>query len=91
MDGVSRWLLITRASVFPMTLSSAAIGGLLAGATPDANWLYFTMALVGLVLAHAANNMINDYKSGAAAGETGSHDLLQSWFGLLPARAVRSK
>ncbi len=61
MDGVSRWLLITRASVFPMTLSSAAIGGLLAGATPDANWLYFTMALVGLVLAHAANNMINDY------------------------------
>jgi 1,4-dihydroxy-2-naphthoate octaprenyltransferase len=61
MDGVSRWLLITRASVFPMTLSSAAIGGLLAAATPDANWLYFTMTLVGLVLAHAANNMINDY------------------------------
>ena len=61
MDGVSRWLLITRASVFPMTLSSAAIGGLLAAASPDVNWLYFTMALVGLVLAHAANNMINDY------------------------------
>jgi 1,4-dihydroxy-2-naphthoate octaprenyltransferase len=61
MDGVSRWLLITRASVFPMTLSSAAIGGLLAAAAPDVNWLYFTMALFGLVLAHAANNMINDY------------------------------
>ena len=61
MDGVSRWLLITRTSVFPMTLSSAAIGGLLAAASPDVNWLYFTMALVGLVLAHAANNMINDY------------------------------
>ena len=30
MDGVSHWLLITRASVFPMTLTSAAIGGLLA-------------------------------------------------------------
>jgi 1,4-dihydroxy-2-naphthoate octaprenyltransferase len=44
-----------------MTLSSAAIGGLLAAASPDVNWLYFTMALVGLVLAHAANNMINDY------------------------------
>jgi 1,4-dihydroxy-2-naphthoate octaprenyltransferase len=61
MDVVSRWLLITRASVFPMTLSSAAIGGLLAAAAPDANWLYFSLALVGLVLAHAANNMINDY------------------------------
>jgi 1,4-dihydroxy-2-naphthoate octaprenyltransferase len=61
MDLVSRWLLITRASVFPMTLSSAAIGGLLAATAPDVNWLYFATALVGLVLAHAANNMINDY------------------------------
>jgi len=61
MDAVSRWLLITRASVFPMMLSSAAIAGLLAAASADANWLYFSIALVGLVLAHAANNMINDY------------------------------
>jgi len=61
MDGVSRWLLITRASVFPMTLTSGAIGGFLAVSAPDANWLYFAVALLGLVLAHAANNMINDY------------------------------
>lgn len=64
MDRVSKWLLIIRASVFPMTLTSGAIGGLLAvaGPTPaDANWLYFLAALVGLVVAHAANNMINDY------------------------------
>jgi 1,4-dihydroxy-2-naphthoate octaprenyltransferase len=44
-----------------MTLTSAAIGGLLAAPAPDANWLYFAMAAIGLVLAHAANNMINDY------------------------------
>lgn len=61
MDTVSRWLLITRASVFPMTITSAAIGGLLAAGNPSAHWGYFTMALVGLVLAHAANNMINDF------------------------------
>jgi 1,4-dihydroxy-2-naphthoate octaprenyltransferase len=64
MDLVSKWLLIIRASVFPMTLTSGAIGGLLAvaGPTPsDPNWLYFAAALLGLVLAHAANNMINDY------------------------------
>ena len=64
MDLVSRWLLITRASVFPMTLTSAAIGGLLvaAGPTPaQASWLLFAEAIVGLVLAHAANNMINDW------------------------------
>jgi 1,4-dihydroxy-2-naphthoate octaprenyltransferase len=62
MDGVSRWLLITRACVFSMTITSAAIGGLLAAATaPECHWGYFTLAMVGLVLAHATNNMINDY------------------------------
>jgi 1,4-dihydroxy-2-naphthoate octaprenyltransferase len=63
-DPVSRWLLIVRASVFPMTVISAAIGGLLVVAGPDPvtpNWLFFAEALVGLVIAHAANNMINDY------------------------------
>src|SRR5215510_757619 len=62
MDAVSRWLLITRACVFSMTLFSGLIGGLLAGATaPAPHWGYFALACVGLVLAHAANNMINDY------------------------------
>jgi len=62
MDGVSRWLLITRACVFSMTITSALIGGLLAAATaPETHWGYFALAVVGLVLAHATNNMINDY------------------------------
>jgi 1,4-dihydroxy-2-naphthoate octaprenyltransferase len=61
MDLVSRWLLITRASVFPMTIVSALIGGLLAVGNPSANWSYLSLAVVGLVVAHAANNMINDY------------------------------
>jgi len=61
MDLVSRWLLITRASVFPMTITSAAIGGLLAVGVPGASFMCFSLALIGLVLAHGANNMINDY------------------------------
>jgi 1,4-dihydroxy-2-naphthoate polyprenyltransferase len=61
MDAVSRWLLITRASVFPMTILSGLIGGLLAARVPGAHWGDFALALVGLVAAHAANNMINDY------------------------------
>ncbi len=61
IDPVSRWLLITRASVFPMTVFSAAVGGLLAAGVPGANWYCFSLAMLGLVLAHAANNMINDY------------------------------
>lgn len=75
MDPVSRWLIITRASVFSMTLTSGLIGGLLAlspAASGDANWLFFGLALAGLLIAHAANNMINDYfdlESGVDTGE----------------------
>jgi 1,4-dihydroxy-2-naphthoate octaprenyltransferase len=61
---VSRWLLITRASVFPMTFTSGVLGGLLAVAGPTpatADWGLFALALLGLVVAHAANNMINDW------------------------------
>jgi 1,4-dihydroxy-2-naphthoate octaprenyltransferase len=62
MDAVSRWLIITRAAVFSMTMTSGLIGGLLAAQlAPNASWLRFGLAFVGLVLAHAANNMINDY------------------------------
>ncbi len=62
MDPVSRWLIITRAAVFSMTLTSGLIGGLLAAAkAADPNWFHFALAVLGLLLAHAANNMINDY------------------------------
>ena len=62
IDSVSRWLLITRACVFSMTLTSGLIGGLLAATTAaEPHWGYFGLALAGLVIAHAANNMINDY------------------------------
>ena len=62
MDLVSRWLIITRAAVFSMTITSGLIGGLLAAALAEqTNWLNFALAVLGLTLAHAANNMINDY------------------------------
>lgn len=61
MDSVSKWLIITRASVFSMTATSGLIGGLLAAAMVEyPNWWHFGLALIGLVIAHAANNMIND-------------------------------
>jgi 1,4-dihydroxy-2-naphthoate octaprenyltransferase len=47
-----------------MTLTSAAVGGLLAAGDPavrDAHWGNFLLAAVGLLVAHAANNMINDW------------------------------
>lgn len=67
LDTVGKWLVITRAAVFPMTIWSGLIGGLLAveaGATKGGapvDWGLFLLSVAGLVLAHAANNMINDY------------------------------
>ena len=63
MDSVSKWMIVTRAAVFTMTATSGLIGGLLAiGNDAGAvNYLYLTLSVVGLVVAHAANNMINDY------------------------------
>ncbi len=63
MDPISKWLVVTRAAVFSMTATSGLIGGLLAISTVGVtiNWLYLTLSVIGLVVAHAANNMINDY------------------------------
>jgi 1,4-dihydroxy-2-naphthoate polyprenyltransferase len=66
-DSISKWLVITRAAVFSMTVTSGLIGGLLAvGAMRltgevSVSWGLLALAIVGLVVAHAANNMINDY------------------------------
>lgn len=66
-DAVSKWIVITRAAVFSMTVTAGLIGGLLAvgaerllgGFTVDYGLL--ALAVLGLVVAHASNNMINDY------------------------------
>ena len=66
-DAIAKWLVITRAAVFSMTATSGLIGGLLAvGAARltgevSVDWGLLALAVLGLVVAHAANNMINDY------------------------------
>ncbi|MGZ6371849.1 MAG: prenyltransferase [Candidatus Limnocylindria bacterium] len=63
MDWFSKWLIVTRAAVFTMTATSGLIGGLLAIGTAGAavNYWYLALSVIGLVIAHASNNMINDY------------------------------
>src|SRR5262249_2111220 len=73
IDGVSRWLLITRACVFSMTATSALIGGLLAATAPAANWRLFRPGLGGLVPAPAANTMINDSFDTAGGVDTSEY------------------
>ena len=61
VDAITRWLVLARASVVVMTATSAVIGGLLAvrGDAFDAPLLLLTA--LGLVLAHAASNLVNDF------------------------------
>ncbi len=60
-DFVTRWLVITRACVFSMTFTSGLIGVLLAAGIGNINWFYAALSVIGLLFAHAANNVINDY------------------------------
>ena len=92
LDTVGKWLVITRAAVFPMTIWSGLIGGLLAVEAartggPPVDWGLFLLAVVGLVLAHAANNMINDYFDTTGGVDTDDyvralyapHPILSGW------------
>jgi 1,4-dihydroxy-2-naphthoate octaprenyltransferase len=99
VDFVSRWLILTRAAVFPMTLTSGLIGGLLAAGQPGANWGYFAVSLLGIVAAHACNNLMNDYfdlESGVDQSDSpralyAPHPVLAGWIskaGLVRAIAV---
>jgi 1,4-dihydroxy-2-naphthoate polyprenyltransferase len=60
LDFVSRWLVITRAGVLPMTLTAGAIAGLLAVGRHDFAAGWFALAFIGIVLAHVSNNIVND-------------------------------
>jgi len=61
LDLVSRWLIATRSAVFIMTAISCAIGALLAFGDGLFYWPAFLACFVGLVFAHASNNLINDF------------------------------
>ncbi len=60
IDIVSKWLVLVRACVFPLTVTSAAIGGLLAVGHADFDPWLFALSAVGLLIAHSANNLMND-------------------------------
>lgn len=61
LDIISRWLIASRAAVFIMTALAGAIGGLLAYRSGHFSTSAFFLAILGIVLAHATNNMLNDY------------------------------
>lgn len=60
IDIVSKWLIATRSAVFIMTVIAGAVGGMMAWYQGTFFLANFVVAIVGLVFAHASNNLLND-------------------------------
>jgi 1,4-dihydroxy-2-naphthoate octaprenyltransferase len=62
LDIISKWLISSRAAVLVMTFLSAVLAGLFAWHDfKTINMFTWFILAIGLVLAHAANNIFNDY------------------------------
>ncbi|MBV8350465.1 MAG: prenyltransferase [Mycolicibacterium sp.] len=59
-DTITRWIVVSRAAVLPMTLVSGLVAALLAVGKPGLDWRWLVLAVAGIVLAHIANNLMND-------------------------------
>jgi 1,4-dihydroxy-2-naphthoate octaprenyltransferase len=61
LDVISKWLISTRGAVLIMTFISAAIAGILAYQQGNFNLIIWLLLSIGLIFAHATNNLLNDY------------------------------
>jgi 1,4-dihydroxy-2-naphthoate octaprenyltransferase len=61
LDIISKWLIATRAVVLVMTFLSGAIAGIFAFKVGQFEWGPWLLVTFGLVMAHATNNLLNDY------------------------------
>ena len=73
IDAVTRWIVVSRAAVLPMTLVSGLIAGLLAARVPGLDWRWLVLAVIGIVLAHLANNLMNDLYDTRAGSDTANY------------------
>ncbi len=60
LDIVSRWLISARAAVLWMTLFACLFGGVVAAIEGHFDARLFLVTTVGLMMAHATNNFVND-------------------------------
>jgi 1,4-dihydroxy-2-naphthoate octaprenyltransferase len=72
IDSVTRWIVVGRAAVLPMTLVAGLVAALLAVGQPGLDWRWLVLAIVGITLAHLANNLMNDlYDTRAGSDSAG--------------------
>ena len=73
LDPVSRWLVLTRAAVLPMTIVAGAVATLLAVNRSSFRPGLLALAFVGIVLAHVSNNLMNDLFDVEVGNDTASY------------------
>jgi 1,4-dihydroxy-2-naphthoate polyprenyltransferase len=73
LDFVSRWLIAARAAVLVITLISSGVAGLLAVKEGGFDLFLWFLVTLGLLMAHATNNLLNDltdHLKGADSGDS---------------------
>jgi 1,4-dihydroxy-2-naphthoate polyprenyltransferase len=73
VDAVTRWIVVSRAAVLPMTVVSGLVAALLAVGAPGLDWRWLALAVAGIVLAHVANNLMNDLYDAQAGSDTAGY------------------
>jgi 1,4-dihydroxy-2-naphthoate octaprenyltransferase len=73
LDLVSRWLIATRAMALVLSFISATIAGLLALQAGQFNLWVWLLLVLGLVMAHGTNNLLNDYTDYARGVDKGNY------------------
>lgn len=85
LDAVSKWLIATRSAVLIMTFISAAIAGIFAVRAGQFNLGLWLLMTLGLMMAHATNNLLNDMTDYARGVDRGNYYRAQ--YGVQPLEA----
>jgi 1,4-dihydroxy-2-naphthoate octaprenyltransferase len=73
LDTVTRWIVVTRAAVLPMTLVAGLVAALLAVGRPGLDWRWLVLSVLGITLAHLANNLMNDLYDTQAGSDSAQY------------------
>jgi 1,4-dihydroxy-2-naphthoate octaprenyltransferase len=82
LDFVSRWLIAIRAAVLIITLISSGIAGLLAIKEGRFDLFLWSLVTLGLLMAHATNNLLNDLTDHLKGAD--SDDSFRTQYGVQP-------
>jgi 1,4-dihydroxy-2-naphthoate octaprenyltransferase len=61
LNHIKNYFIATRPWSFTMSFISVSVGTLLAAEDGDVSWAWFAITALGIILLHAAANLINDY------------------------------